>query len=198
MVTIGARGWISSVSSSMSSSSSSTSLGTDGPFSATQSSWSNTSSGFKNYASATGLTSSSDATAQAASTNRALGVKQTGTTGYDPGAAFLFEINNTTGKTNLAINFLLQSLDDGIGRTTVWQVDYATGDNPTSFIPVATSPSAISTGPTFSDIPVTINFGNALDNLNTKVWIRIVTLSATTGSGSRASSAIDDVQISWQ
>jgi hypothetical protein len=179
-------------------SSSSTAIGTDATFGSSQSSWSNSSTGFKNYASATGLTSSSDATAQAASTNRSLGVKQTGTTGYDPGAAFVFEINNTTGKTNLAVNFLLQSLDDGIGRTTVWQIDYALGDNPASFIPVATSPSSITTGPAFASIPVTINFGSALDNLNTNVWIRIVTLSATTGSGSRASSAIDDVSISWQ
>lgn len=176
---------------------SSTSIGTDEAFDGSQSSWSNTSSGFKNYAGATGLTSSSDATAQNASTNRALGVKQTGTTGYDPGAAFVFEINNTSGKTNLSLDFLLQSLDDGIGRTTTWQVDYAVGDNPTTFIPVITSPSTITTGPTFSSTSVTVNFGNVLDNQNGKVWIRIVTLSATTGSGSRASTGIDDVEINW-
>ena len=179
-------------------SSSSTSLGTDGPFNTSQSSWSNTSSGFKNYASATGLSASSDATVQNASTNRCLGVKQTSATGYDPGAAFVFELNNTSGKTNLSLNFILQSLDDGIGRTTTWQVDYATGDNPTTFVPVVTSPSVITTGPTFSSTPVTVDFGNALDNQSGKAWIRIVTLSATTGSGSRASSAIDDVQFSWQ
>ena len=111
---------------------------------------------------------------------------------------FVFEINNTSGKTNLALNFLLQSLDDGIGRTTTWQVDYATGDNPTTFVPVATPPSTITTSTSFSSTPVTVDFGNALDNQSGKVWIRIVTLSATTGSGSRASSAIDDVKFSWQ
>lgn len=178
-------------------SSSSTSIGTDGIFSGSQASWSNTSSGFKNYASATGLTSASDVTSQNVSTNRALGVKQTGTTGYDPGAAFVFEINNTSGKTNLSLSFLLQSLDDGIGRTTLWQVDYAIGDSPTSFMPATTSPSTITTGPTFASTPVTVNFGNVLDNQNSKIWIRIVTLSATTGGGSRASTGIDDVQISW-
>lgn len=47
-------------------------------------------------------------------------------------------------------------------------------------------------------MPVTINFGNVLDNKNSKVWIRIFTPSATTGSGSRASTAIDDVQIKWK
>jgi len=179
-------------------SSSSTSFGTDGPFTATQSSWSNTSSGFKNYASATGLTASSDATAQNASTNRCLGVKQTGATGYDPGAAFIFEINNTSGKTNISLSFLLQSLDDGVGRTTTWQVDYATGDNPTTFTPVTTSPSTIITNGAFSSTPVTVNFGSTLDNQSGKVWIRIVTVSVTTGSGSRAATGIDDVQFSWQ
>jgi hypothetical protein len=127
-----------------------------------------------------------------------LGVKQTGTTGFDPGSAFVFELNNTSGKTNLALNFLLQSLADGVGRTTTWQVDYAVGNHPTSFTPVTTSPSNITTSGTFSSTPIAVNFGNALDNKSSKVWIRIVTLSATTGSGSRASSAIDDVEISWQ
>jgi hypothetical protein len=127
-----------------------------------------------------------------------LGVKQTGTTGFDPGSAFVFELNNTSGKTNLALNFLLQSLTDGVGRTTTWQVDYAVADNPASFIPITTSPSNITTSGAFSNTPVTVNFGNALDNKSSKVWIRIVTLSATTGSGSRASTGIDDVEISWQ
>jgi hypothetical protein len=179
-------------------SSSASSMGTDGTFTSDQSSWSSTSSGFKNYASAEGLTSSSDATSQSASTNRALGVKQTSSTGFDPGAAFVFELHNTSGKTNIALNFSLLSLDNSIGRTTTWQVDYAIGDNPTTFIPMSTLPSTITTGATFSSIPVTVNFGNVLNNQNTKVWIRVVTLSATTGSGSRASTGIDDVQISWQ
>ncbi len=179
-------------------SSSSTSIGTDGTFSGSQASWSNTSSGFKNYASATGLTASGSSSDQNTSTNRALGVKQTGSTGFDPGAAFLFDLNNTSGKTNFALNFLLQSLADGVGRTTTWQVDYALGDDPTTFIPVTTSPSTITTGPTFASTPVTVNFGNALDNKNSQVWIRIVSLSATTGNGSRASTGIDNVEMSWQ
>lgn len=177
--------------------SSSTSVGADGVYSGNQSSWSNTSSGFKNYASATGLNAASNSTDQNASANRALGVKQTGSTGFDPGAAFVFEINNTTGKTNISLSFLLQSLADGVGRTTIWQVDYAIGDNPNTFIPATTSPSSIAAGSAFSSTPVTVNFGTALDNKNSKIWIRIVTLSATTGSGSRASTGIDDVELKW-
>ncbi|MFT4152372.1 DUF5689 domain-containing protein [Parafilimonas sp.] len=176
---------------------SSTFIGADGVYSGNQASWSNTSSGFKNYASATGLDAASSSADQNASINRALGVKQTSATGFDPGAAFVFEINNTTGKTNFVFSFLLQSLADGVGRTTTWQVDYALGDNPDTFIPVTTSPSAIITGSTFSNTSVTANFGSALNDKNSKVWIRIVTLSATTGSGSRASTGIDDVEIKW-
>ena len=177
--------------------SSSTSVGADGVYSGNQSSWSNTSSGFKNYASATGLNAASSSADQNASANRALGVKQTGSTGFDPGAAFVFEINNTTGKTNISLSFLLQSLAEGVGRTTIWQVDYAIGDNPNTFIPVTTSPSSITTGSAFSSTPVTVNFGTALDNKNSKVWIRIVTLGSTTGSGSRASTGMDDVELKW-
>jgi hypothetical protein len=177
--------------------SSSTSIGVDGVYSGNPSSWSNTSSGFKNYASATGLNAASSTSDQNASVNRALGVKQTGATGFDPGVAFVFELNNTNGKKDFSLNFLLQSLADGAGRTTAWQVDYAIGDNPNTFIPVTTSPSSITTGAVFSSTPVTVDFGNALDNKNAKVWLRIVTISATTGSGSRASTGIDDVVIKW-
>jgi hypothetical protein len=179
-------------------SSTSTSPGNDGTFNSNPSTWSNTSSGFKNFASATGLSSTAGSDDQNKSTNRALGVKQTGSTGFDPGAAFVFEINNTSGKSNFTCSFLLQSLATNVGRTTAWQVDYAFGNNPTIFTPVDSSPSALITDSNFASTPVVINFGNALDNKNEKVWIRIVTLSATTGSGSRATTAIDDLQFSWQ
>ncbi len=178
--------------------STSTSIGNDGTFNTSQSTWSNTSSGFKNFASATGLTASSNSDEQNKSTNRALGVKQTGSTGFDPGAAFVFEINNTTGKSNFTFSFLLQSLAANIGRTTNWQVDYAIGNNPSTFTPIATSPSVLITDSNFISNPVVVDFGNLLDNKNEKVWIRIVTLSATSGSGSRATTAIDDVKINWQ
>ncbi len=86
--------------------------------------WNQSSLGFKNFASATGLTPSASSGTQNASANRALGVRQTGTAnaGGDPGAAFAFQIANTTGKTNLKLEFLLQSLDSSAaGRTTIWQ-----------------------------------------------------------------------------
>ena len=167
-----------------------------------QTAWNQSSLGFKNYASATGLASNANTTAQNSSTNRALGVRQTGTAnaGGDPGAAFAFQLANTTGKTNLQMEFLLQSLDgvSPAGRTTTWKVDYGIGDDPTSFTTVTTNPATLTTAfGTFASTPVTVNFGNALNNINQRIWIRIVALTPTTGGGNRASTAIDDVKFSW-
>jgi hypothetical protein len=166
--------------------------------------WNQTSLGFKNFASATGLVFNSTTTAQDAHLNRALGVRQTGTAtaGGDPGAAFAFQLANTTGKTNLKLEFLLQSLDasTGTGRTTTWRVDYGIGDDPGVFTTVATVPASLTTAwgtNTFASTPVSVDFGAALNNINQKVWIRIVTLTTTTGGGNRPSTGIDDVKFSW-
>jgi len=161
--------------------------------------WNQTSAGFKNFASATGLTSTASTTVQAAATNRALGYRQTGTFG-DPGAAFAFLLANTTGKTNLQLEFKLQSLDAPatLNRTTTWQVDYATGLNPAFFSTVATSPATITTtNGIFLNNTVTVNFGSLLNNINQPVWIRIVTLTGTSGGGNRPSTGVDDVKFSW-
>jgi hypothetical protein len=164
--------------------------------------WNQTSLGFKNFASATGLIVSSSGTAQNASTNRALGFRQTGTAGSggDPGAAFAFQLANTTGKSNLQLEFKLQSLDgvSPAGRTTAWRVDYAFGLSPAAFSTVTTNPATLSTAfGTFASTTVTVNFGAALNNVNQPVWIRIVALNPTTGGGNRPSTGIDDVKFSW-
>jgi hypothetical protein len=159
--------------------------------------WTQTSLGAKNYAS--GLSATSSATDQDNATNRALGFRQTGTagTGGDPGVAFVFQIANTTGKSNLGMSFKLQSLDNSIGRTTGWRVDYGIGDNPTTFTAVTTSPATLTTSPTFANTTVTLSFPAALNNVSSKIWVRVVALDPTTGSGSRPSSAIDDVNFTW-
>ncbi|HQU56873.1 MAG TPA: DUF5689 domain-containing protein, partial [Chitinophagaceae bacterium] len=161
--------------------------------------WNQFSAGFKNYASATGLPSTASSGTQNASTNRALGVRQTSSTG-DPGSAFAFLMPNTTGKTNLKLEFKLQSLDasPGSGRTTVWKVDYGFGNNPSSFTTVTTSPASLSTVfGSFSNTTVNVDFGSALNNISQPVWVRIVTLDNTTGGGNRPSTAVDDVKFSW-
>jgi hypothetical protein len=166
-----------------------------------QTAWNQTSLGFKNFASATGLTSAASAATQNASTNRALGFRQTGTipTGGDPGAAFAFQLANTTGKTNLQMEFKLQSLDaTAVGRTTTWRVDYGVGVSPSAFSTVTTNPASLTTAQgTFANATVTVNFGAALNNISQPIWIRIVALTSTTGGGSRASTGIDDVKFSW-
>ena len=174
----------------------STSFGTAATLAPTKALWAATGGGFKNFASATGLTATSDQTAQDGSSNRALGIRPV--TATDMGNSFVFQIDNTTAKTNLAMSFLLQSLDNTIGRTATWTVDYATGTAPTSFTTIATTPALLAIGPIFASTPVTVNFGSALNNISTKVWIRISSLSATSGSGSRPSTGIDDVKFTWQ
>jgi hypothetical protein len=165
----------------------------------TTSLWNKTAVGFKNFASATGLTQGSDSTAQVNSTNRALGVRQTSSTGYDPGAGFVFQLDNTTGKSNLKMDFLLQSLDtsSSVTRTTTWVVDYAIGDNPTSFSSVAATGTMTTGNKVFSNNAISVTFPAALNNISQKVWIRVVALSATTGANNRPSTAIDDVVFTW-
>ena len=161
--------------------------------------WNQTSGGFKNFASATGLFGNTNSGNQALATNRALGLRQTSSIG-DPGGAFAFLLPNTTGKSNMKLEFKLQSLDSSatLGRTTSWRVDYAFGQAPTAFSPIATVPTPLSTqNGVFANTAVTVNFGTLLNNLNQPVWIRIVTISNTTGGGNRASSAIDDVKFTW-
>ncbi|RYY39104.1 MAG: hypothetical protein EOO08_11270 [Chitinophagaceae bacterium] len=166
--------------------------------------WKTFTLGFKNYASATGLTMGADSTTQVAATNRALGVRQTGTlgTGGDPGAAFVFLVSNTTGKNNLKMDFQLQSLDTAstVTRTTTWAVDYGFGDNPTTFtaVPAANITGSLITGNhVFSNNAISVTFPAPVNNQGQKLWIRIVALTPSTGSGSRGASAIDDVKFTW-
>ncbi|RAJ75651.1 hypothetical protein CLV59_109265 [Chitinophaga dinghuensis] len=180
----------------------STSIGADpsGTFlwAPAKASWQATGGGFKNYASAgdASLGMGSISTAQDASTNRALGVRQT--SAVEP-VAFVFEIANTTGKSNLAMNFNLQSLDTSSKRTSVWYVDYAIGDNPTTFTTVsATGTSLVTGGGLYTNNLITVNFGAALDNKNSKVYIRILCTEKTGSAGNRSSTAIDDVKFSFQ
>ena len=174
---------------------SATAVGTAATFAPAKAAWNGTAGGFKNVASATGLTATATTADQDASTNRALAVRQTGSLG-DPGAAFVFQAANTSGKTDFSLSFKLQSLDNSVGRTVNWTVDYATGATPTAFTPLASGTG--STSPTFGSNTVTASFGTALDNQTGPVWIRVVTLAPSTGSGSRPTSAIDDFSLSWQ
>jgi hypothetical protein len=179
-----------------------TSLGTDGTFTqavpATLNSWTNVSAGFKNLASADGLTATADQTTQDNATDRALGLRQTSAT--DVGVGFVFELTNTTGRNNLVMNFKLQSLDPSSPRTVTWKVQYAVGDNPAAgdFVDVTNVTGTLTTGNSlFSNNTINATFPAAVNNQSTKVWVRIVALTASTGSGNRPTTAIDDVVFTW-
>lgn len=174
-----------------------TSLGIEAALFPAPAEWTGTAGGLKNFASADGLTETSDAAAQNGSTDRVLGVRQTGKYANSEGA-FLMQIANTADRNSFELSFKLQSLDVASVRLTTWIVDYGIGTNPTSFTPLTTVPAILTTGgTTFSNTDVTVNLGNALDDINQPIWIRIATLTPTTGSGNRASTGIDDVQLTW-
>ncbi len=177
-------------------------LGTIATLVTTNTAWNTTTGNFRNVAAASGLTATSTTTDQNNSVNRALAVRQTGSLG-DPGAAFVFQLANTTGLSNFQLSFKLQSLDGSVaGRTTTWRVDYGFGATPTSFTTIATTPATLTTslaagGISWGSTDVNINFGTTLDNSSDNVWIRLTTLTPSTGSGSRPTSAIDDFQLSY-
>jgi len=172
-------------------------MGTPAGFIHTRASWANSSGGFKNYASAADMQGQSTQAQQQAAANRAPGVRQI--TATDRGVAFVLEINNTLGKTGLELQFELQSLDKGAERTTQWTVDYALGLFPATFTALPTVPQQMVTGGSrFGNTTVTVALPEVLENTSRKVTLRIAALTPTTGTGSRAATAIDNVRISWR
>jgi hypothetical protein len=92
----------------------------------------------------------------------------------------------------------LQSLDASSPRITTWRIDYGFGINPSSFV-VPTTTGALTTGGNiFSNNPIHVDFGNALDNQSGVITVRIVTVTPTSGSGNRASTGIDDFTLTWE
>jgi len=171
-------------------------LGTAATLTTAPTAWSNTTGAFKNVASATNLTATTSASDQSGAVNRALGLRQTGTVG-DPGGAFVMQLANTNMRTGFRLSFKLQSLDASSPRTAVWAVDYGFGAAPTSFTQAAATGTLTTGGSAFSNNTVTVNFNSSLDNQSQNVWIRVVDLNATTGSGNRPTSAIDDFSLTW-
>lgn len=157
--------------------------------------------GFKNSASYTPSNCTATCATQEAQSNRCLAVRQSGSgshPGFDPGAAFCFHLANTHGCTNMQLGFSLQSLDQVSPRTTTWEVDYGFGALPTTFTAVTPTSGTLTTGGGLCDTNhVVINFGSALDNHSGDVWIRIATIAASTGSGNRTTSGIDNFSLSW-
>lgn len=155
--------------------------------------WGSATGNFRNCASGDGMVSTASGTDQSNSTDRALSVRQTGSFG-DPGAAFILQLTNTTGFQTFQAQFKLQSLDAGSTRTTTWTLDYGVGATPTSFTPLS---SGTTGGGSFSNNTINVVLPVGIENQNTPVWIRIVTLSVSTGSNSRTTTGIDDFNLTY-
>lgn len=164
----------------------------------TKTNWSNsttTNGKFRNYAAKGSLPWNETTANQALATNRALGVRQVGT--LDSQLAFTLQIANTTGLSNFNLSFNLMSLDSTSPRVTTWRVDYGFGAVPSTFTAATATGTLTTGGNTFSQSTINVNFGTALNNQTGPVWLRIVALNKTTGSGNRATTGIDDFNLTW-
>lgn len=163
-------------------------LGTEVGYSGPTVNWSNTGGSFKNVASALSLASGATTTAQSDSTDRALGVRQTGSFG-DPGAAFVFNISTLDVRVS-DLRFSAQMLSVQT-RSTTWSFEYGLGVTPSAFVNIGTYFDLGSFGAT---TVIASPFGTALDN-RASVWLRVVALGDTMGTGTRDTFAIDDFSI---
>jgi hypothetical protein len=153
--------------------------------------WANTTAGFKNFASSTGLTSASTSTQQFASTNRVLGIRPTDSFG-DSGASISFNFS-TLGYAINSISFEAHMLYVQ-NRSQTWSLQYGLGTSPTSFVTLGTWEDPGIWGITTFTYDRT-NFTSNLDNQQS-VYFRFVGLSASTGANNRDSVGIDNFSIS--
>jgi Ca2+-binding RTX toxin-like protein len=168
------------------------SLETPQSLTTTTATWSNTTGGFKNFAANdSGLTLDASTSDQNLAVDRALGIRQTGSFG-DPGASFVFTLNNTLGFQNFGLSFKAQMLSVQ-PRSTTWTIDYKVG-NSDSFTTLSTYTDPGEFGSSTQNI---LNFGTNINNQSSQVQIRISALSASTGIGSRDSFGIDDFQLTY-
>ncbi len=173
-----------------------TNLGTNADFPTVSKTWGDTKGEFGNCASTlsnsgTNFNGSEPTGTQTNCLNRALAVRQTSSFG-DPGAAFVLQISNTLGLSNLTFSVDLCLLKTN-GYTTTWTIQYAIGNSPASFTTLGTYTNSTFFGATTE----TCNLGTNAGNLSSNVWIRVAALSPATGSGSRATFGIDNFSLSW-
>jgi hypothetical protein len=172
------------------------SLGQPASFRTASKSWGDNIGEFGNCAAAmsntgTNFNGAESATIQNNCPNRALAIRQTSVFG-DPGAAFVFQIANTTGFSNFTFNVDLSLLKSN-GFSTTWNIEYAVGDSPSSFTLVGTN----SDPGTFSTTNRAFALGTDADNQPDNVWIRIAALSNATGSGSRDTFGMDNFVLNY-
>lgn len=173
-----------------------TSLGEIAEINTNAVSWGTTSRGFRNCAGTTdnsgmAFEGTESAIVQAGATNRCPAVRQTTSFG-DPGAAFVFQIADTLGVSNLTFSVDLNLLWTN-SSSTVWSVEYAVGNSPSVFTLLGT----------YDDpgVPDTTNasftLGPDAENQPDNIWIRVVALSDSTGGGSRDTFGIDNFALNY-
>jgi autotransporter-associated beta strand protein len=148
--------------------------------------WGSTSGNFRNVASHT-----ASPTDQAAATDRALGVRQTGSFG-DTGAAFVYQFS-TLGQTPQELSVDLQMLSVQ-PRSTTWTIQVAAGATPSTWTTLGTYSDPGSFGSTTVSYDATDLSGIA-DQAT--AWFRVVALGASTGSGNRDTLALDNFSLSY-
>ena len=158
--------------------------------------WTDTTGEFGNCASTvansgTNFTGNESTTVQGNCTNRALAVRQTSSFG-DPGTAFVLQISNTIGLSNLTFSLDLCTLKANTNITT-WTIQYAVGNSPTEF----TTLGAYTNSTNFSATTQTNSLGTDASGSSANIWIRIAALSPAVGSGNRDTFGIDNFSLSW-
>lgn len=173
------------------------SLGTQVTYDPTAQSWSLTAGGFKNMASAIGLNNDSETGQQASSTNRVIGVRQSGTFG-DPGAAFVFVLEDTDGVQNIEFDIDLMVLSVQ-SRQTEWTVDYRVGEAG-DFNTIGSAYLSPTTGGDWGTTPFSAQLGADADNQAEPVYIRVVALTDTSETGpggARDSFGVDNLALTY-
>ncbi len=166
------------------------SVGTAATLTTSAVAWATSTGAFNNYASTTGLTSTNDSAAQSASTDRAMGIRQTGSFA-NPGASFNYAFS-TAGQTvdYISLDLMMLSVQP---RSTTWSIEYGIGASPTSFTSLGTWSDPGEWGSTSASF-TSGTFGTALNN-QANVVFRVVALTAATGSGNNDSIGIDNFRL---
>ncbi|HLZ53094.1 MAG TPA: hypothetical protein VKS19_01315 [Verrucomicrobiae bacterium] len=173
-----------------------TNLGTNVNFPATPKTWGDSKGEFGNCASTksnsgTNFDGGELPAVQTNCLNRALAIRQTGTFG-DPGAAFVLQIADTIGRSNLTLNVDLDLLRTNANSTT-WTIQYGIGNSPALFATLG----GYSDPGIFGATTRTYDLGADASGSASNVWIRIVALSPASGSGTRDTFGIDNFSLSW-
>ena len=166
-------------------------LGSPATFDGAPYAWSSTGGGFHNYASTDGLGAGATAAQQAAASDRALGVRPTGTSG-DPGAAFVLQVADTLGYQDFTVSWSFHLVDEE-GRQGSWTLDYALGGNPAAFTSLHTFGRD-----TWGSQLESVALPAAVNDQAQPLWIRLAALTPTTGTGSRDSVAVDDFRLAYR